>query len=133
MVLFIPGLRLPTFKPSTESAAAEPTKKKTKLCRPPAVELLGAGMIKQLAAHFGCTLKFECIEHCKHPNSCTHQEDNRKRLTFLGQTLHGGLTLTVQRASTLNLAETLPDSLVMSFLKLDCIDIFRSWMPPPSS
>lgn len=84
MVLFIPRLRLPTFNPNAnaKSAAAEPTKKKTKLACPPPVELLGAGMIKQLATRFGCKLKFECIELCKHPNKCSHQEDNCKRMVF---------------------------------------------------
>ncbi|KAE9383947.1 hypothetical protein BT96DRAFT_1008606 [Gymnopus androsaceus JB14] len=33
----------------------------------------------------------------------------------------------------LKLAETLPDDLVMSFSKVDSVDILKTWMPPPSS
>ncbi|KAE9387387.1 hypothetical protein BT96DRAFT_1005179 [Gymnopus androsaceus JB14] len=132
MVSFLPRLRLPVFKPSAESAAAEPPKKKNS-SRPPPVKLVGAGAIKQLGNKFGFKLKYECIENCKQPETCTHQEINRKRLTFLGQTTRGGLALTIQKLGTMKLAETLPDDLVMSFAELENTEIFKTWMPPPSS
>jgi len=133
MILFVPRFRLPNFKLSAESAAAEPPKKKVKSSRPSPVHLVGAGALVQLANKFGCKLKFECIQHCNNPDTCTHQEINRKRITFLRQTTRGGLALTVQRISTLQLAETLPDDLVMSFSKLDSSEILKTWMPHPSS
>ncbi|KAE9385183.1 hypothetical protein BT96DRAFT_950019 [Gymnopus androsaceus JB14] len=133
MVLFIPRIRIPNFRPNAESAAAEPPKKVKSSRRPSPVHLVGAGAILQLANKFKCKLKVECIEHCNKPDTCAHQEINRKRVTFQGQTTRGGLALTVQNISRLKLAETLPDDLVMSFSKVDSADILKTWMPPPSS
>ncbi|KAE9393138.1 hypothetical protein BT96DRAFT_944159 [Gymnopus androsaceus JB14] len=133
MVLFIPRIRFPNFRPNAESAAAEPPKKVKSSRRPSPVHLVGAGAILQMANKFKCKLKVECIEHCNKPETCAHQEINRKRVTFQGQTTRGGLALTVQNISTLKLAETLPDDLVMSFSKVDSVDILKTWMPPPSS
>ncbi|KAE9383945.1 hypothetical protein BT96DRAFT_1008604 [Gymnopus androsaceus JB14] len=101
MVLFIPRIRFPNFRPNAESAAAEPPKKVKSSRHPSPVHLVGAGAILQMANKFKCKLKVECIEHCNKPETCVHQEINRKRVTFQGQTTRGGLALTVQNISTL--------------------------------
>ncbi|KAE9385543.1 hypothetical protein BT96DRAFT_1006936 [Gymnopus androsaceus JB14] len=133
MVLFIPRIRFPNFRPNAESAAAEPPKKVKSSWRPSPIHLVGASAILQMANKFKCKLKVECIEHCNKPETCAHQEINCKQVTFQSQTTRGGLALTVQNISTLKLAETLPDDLVMSFSKVDSVDILKTCMPPPSS